>query len=247
MDGHSAESRLRPRWPEDLYAIHGLLGVCHLLVDSHGVVILDTGFLGHDFLIRRRLKGLGLGAGDIRAILLTHGHLDHATNLASLKAWSRAPVYAHAAEQAHLDGTYPYRGAARWCGRLEAFGRAALGYRSTPIDVTFSDRDELPFWGGLRVIHLPGHTDGHCGFYSAKRELLFTGDLFADVFFRTHLPPTFLNSEPQQMKPSLRKAMSLGARWIVPNHYNESDAVLQRRRFEYLCGRELRLDESATI
>ena len=31
----------------------------------------------------------------------------------------------------------------------------------------------------LRVIHLPGHTQGHCGFYSQRFSLLFTGDLFA--------------------------------------------------------------------
>jgi len=217
------------------------------LVEAPGVVILDTGFLGHGFLIRRRLKRLGFGPRDIRAILLTHGHLDHTTNLASLKAWSGAPVYAHAAEQAHVDGTYPYRGAARWCGRLEALGRAVFSYRSTPIDVTFFDGDELPFWGGLRIVHLPGHTDGHCGFYSAKRELLFTGDLFAHVFFRTHLPPSFLNSEPRQIRASLVKAKSLAARWIVPNHYDESDAILQRRRFEYLCGHELRLDERKVV
>jgi glyoxylase-like metal-dependent hydrolase (beta-lactamase superfamily II) len=69
-----------------------------------------------------RCEGLGLEPGQVKAILLTHGHLDHAGNLAWAKAWSGAPVYAHAAEQAHIDGTFPYRGINRWCGRLERAG-----------------------------------------------------------------------------------------------------------------------------
>ena len=51
------------------------------------------------------------------------------------------------------------------------------------IDVPIADGDELPFWGGLRVVHLPGHTLGHCGFYSKAHDLLFSGDLFASYFF----------------------------------------------------------------
>ena len=69
---------------------------------------------------------------------------------------------AHPLEQQHIDGTYPYAGLNAWCGRLE---RAVFRTgRSAAIDVPIADGDELPFWGGLRVVHLPGHTPGHCGF-----------------------------------------------------------------------------------
>ena len=105
------------RWPKGLFPVRGLMSVPHVLVDDRsGVVILDTGLPVDGVRIRRKLAQLGAGPRDVRAILLTHGHLDHAGSLSELKAWSGAPVYAHALEQAHLDGAFPYRGLARVCG-----------------------------------------------------------------------------------------------------------------------------------
>ena len=227
--------------PGGIYTIRGLMGVCHLLVDERGeAVLLDTGLVGEPMQIRLRLSRLGLMPGAIKAILLTHGHLDHVGNLAWAKRWTSAPVYAHPSEQAHIDGTYPYTGVARWCGRWERMGCTVLNYRPVRIDQFLADGDELPFWGGLRVVHLPGHTEGHCGFYSARHRLLFSGDLFASYFFNVHLPPPVLNSRPELIQGSLRKALSLDAQLIVPQHYDVLDGELHRRRFHALCARKLK-------
>jgi glyoxylase-like metal-dependent hydrolase (beta-lactamase superfamily II) len=225
--------------PPGLYGIRGVMSVCHLLVEGQDAWMLDTGMVGEPFLFRRLFRRLGLSPHSVRGILLTHGHLDHAGNLAALKEWTGAPVYGHAAEQAHVDGTYPYQGVARWCGRLEAVGRRAFRYRRATIDELIEDGDELPFWGGLRVVHLPGHTEGHCGFYSAKHDLLFSGDLFASYFFKTHLVPPILNSRPELLPGSLRKALQIDPRWIVPNHYDVLDGELHKRRYVELCRKVL--------
>ena len=79
-----------------IHSIRGVMGVCHLLVDARrNAVLLDTGLVGEPWLIQRRMRGLGLRPDDIKAILLTHGHLDHAGNLAWAKGWCGAPIYAH--------------------------------------------------------------------------------------------------------------------------------------------------------
>jgi len=225
--------------PPGLYGIRGVMSVCHLLVDGPDAWMLDTGMVGEPVLIRRLLRRLGLGLRSVRGILLTHGHLDHAGNLAALKEWTGAPVYGHPAEQIHVDGTYPYEGAARWCGRLEAVGRKAFSYRSALIDEHFQDGDELPVWGSLRVVHLPGHTEGHCGFYSAKHDLLFSGDLFASYFFNPHLSPPIFTSRPDLMPGSLRRVLEMDPRWIVPNHYDILDGELHKRRYVELCRKVL--------
>lgn len=220
--------------------IRGVMGVCHILVepDGRGAILLDTGLVGEPWQIRWRLRQLGLGPHDVRAILLTHGHLDHTGNLAWAKAWTGAPIYAHPAEQAHIDGTFPYAGAARWCGRLERTGRAVLRVGApVKVDVPLAEGDELPFWGGLHVVHLPGHTLGHCGFFSARHSVLFSGDLFVSYFFHAHLPPRFLNSSPELIPASLEKAARLGARFMVPQHYDVLDGALHRARFERLLAR----------
>lgn len=226
------------RYP-GIHTIRGVMGVCHLLVDADGTVLLDTGLAGEPALIRWRMRQLGLAPGDIKAILLTHGHLNHAGNLAWAKQWCGAPIHAHALEQAHIDGTYPYKGVNAWCGRLERAGRTLFrSGRAVNIDVPIADGDELPFWGGLRVVHLPGHTLGHCGFYSARHDLLFSGDLFASYFFNVHLPPPILNSAPELIPASLEKVRALDPRLMVPQHYDVLDGALHRRRFDKLIAKQ---------
>jgi glyoxylase-like metal-dependent hydrolase (beta-lactamase superfamily II) len=222
-------------WPPGLHPLRGIMSIPHLLVDSEGAVLLDTGFPGDARTIERKMRALGLGPRDLKAILLTHGHIDHAGCVAWAKAWSGAPVYAHPLEQAHLDGRFPYRGAARVCGVLEWAARAVTGYRPVQIDVPLAEGMELPFWGGLRVVHLPGHTIGHCGFHSRRFNLLFSGDLWVRLFMRTQVSPAIFTDDRAQVWPSMRKARALGARWIVPGHYDFPNARQLRRRFEELC------------
>jgi glyoxylase-like metal-dependent hydrolase (beta-lactamase superfamily II) len=222
-----------------IYPIRGLLGYFHLLCEPsrREAVIIDTGLTGEMWALARVLKEIGLGWSDVRAILLTHGHLDHTGHLARLKQLTGAPILAHPAEQAHIDGTFPYRGASRVCGALEACGRALLRYRAAAIDEPLHDGMDLPYWGGLRVIHLPGHTQGHCGFLSAKLDLLFTGDLFASYGFLAHLPPAILNSCPEYFDSSLQRVQEIKPRRIVPNHYLVFNGELHRRNFDRLVAR----------
>lgn len=234
------EERTKARLPAGVYPLRGVMSVFHLLVDLDGdrtACLIDTGLGGELPLLRRRLRLLGLPPDAIKAVLLTHGHLDHTGNLRQLREWTGARVLAHAMEERHVRGIYPYRGANRWCGRLEALGRGVLRYRAAPLDAWFADGELLPYWGGLRVVHLPGHTEGHCGFYSAAHDLLFTGDLFASYFFSTHLPPPILNSAPHLIAGSLRRVRELEPGRILPNHYDVPDGRLHRRRFDQLCAR----------
>ncbi len=223
-------------YPPKLHAIRGIMGCCFLLEDGDQSVMIDTGMFGEPFFIRRLFRRLNLKPQSLKAILLTHGHLDHAGNLAWLKEWSGAKIYAHANEQAHVDGNYPYQGVNRWCGRLESVGRKIFGYRAANIDEFLTDGQQLPFWGGLRVVHLPGHTIGHCGFFSEKHNLLFSGDMFASYFFNTHKPPAILNSAPELLPASAVKIQRLKPRLIVPCHFDVLDGFLHRKRLVKLYG-----------
>ncbi len=207
------------------------MGCCFVLADGDASVMIDTGLVGEPFWIRRLVRKRGLRPDSIKAILLTHGHLDHAGNLAWLREWTGARVLAHAEEARHVAGTYPYTGIARWCGRLEAAGRLLTRHCAGRIDSFISDGQELPFWGGLRVVHLPGHSAGHCGFFSARHNLLFSGDMFASYFFNVHRPPAILNSVPELFPASVAKICRLTPRRLVPNHYDVLDSELHRRRF----------------
>ena len=78
------------------------------------------------------------------------------------------------------------------------------------IDHWFGDGDDFPeVWGGLRVIGMPGHTIGHCGFYSERKELLFAADLFSNFRGRAKLPPPWFNVDRSELVRSLQKANTL--------------------------------------
>lgn len=223
-------------FPSNLHVIHGLAVCCFLLADGDNSVLLDTGLFGETIFIKRKLRQLGLRPESIKTILLTHGHLDHAGNLAHLKCWTGAKILAHPAEQIHIDGKYPYRGVNRWCGRMEAFGRFVLSYQPARIDEFLGDGQVLPLWGGLQVIHLPGHTLGHCGFYSEKYDLLFSGDMMACHFISPRKPPAIYNSAPELLQAGAEKIRQLKPRWIVPCHFSRLDPDRFRRGFAKLYG-----------
>ena len=222
-----------------LLPIKGIVGYCHLLVDQvkHEAVLLDTGLVGELGRLDQVLKSVSMQWRDIKAIILTHGHLDHTGNLFAVKKLTGAPLFGHLADQSHINGAYPYRGISRICGGLELVGRKLFNYHTAQIDEPIAEGVILPFWGGLEVIHLPGHTAGHCGFYQWSTELLFSGDLFASFGFSVHLPPPFLNSCPELLESSLARVKELDPKNIIPNHYDRLDGSLHRQRFERLYSR----------
>lgn len=213
----------------------GFMGLCHLLIEENGkeAILLDTGLFGEYWMIKLALKKYGIKPANLKAILLTHGHLDHTGNLKSIKNFTGATIYAHPLEQKIINGEFPYKGINSWCGKLENLGRKLLGVgKPVNIDVELHDGQELPFFGGLKTIHLPGHTLGHCGFYSQKHKLLFSGDMFSSYPLLSHLPPSILNTAPELMLQSLEKAWQLEPEFVIPQHYDFFTPKRHRERFE---------------
>jgi len=190
----------------------------HLLRDRTGLYLIDGGFLGAIARIEEILSGLEHDFSDIRAVVLSHGHLDHTLNVAEIKRRTGCRVYAPAADRDQISGTQTYRGSSRLCGLAEALGRRLLRYQIPGIDHWFEPGDTLDLWGGLKIVPLSGHTPGHSGFLSEKRRLLFAGDLFSNYLGIAKLPPPWLNVDNDEVRRSVRRAATLDIDRVALNH-----------------------------
>jgi glyoxylase-like metal-dependent hydrolase (beta-lactamase superfamily II) len=86
---------------------------------------------------------------------------------------------------------------------------------------TYRDGDVLSGASGLRVIHTPGHTAGHCSLLLEPAGVLFAGDALATFdFFSGPAGPRLVrfNEDAGQARESLSKLEPLDVRVIVVGH-----------------------------
>ena len=132
----------------------GTCGISALLVTSdEGHVIVDGATPQAGAQIVNNIRRLGFEPADVKAIVLSHEHFDHAGGLAELQHATGAPVYARAPAAATLK-----RGASdRGDPQLEVLE----GFPPVAVVRTIGDEDVLRVGPiAMRAIPTPGHTPG---------------------------------------------------------------------------------------
>ena len=142
--------------------------------ETKEAVIIDPGFEADTILAK--VDALGV---KVVKILLTHGHVDHVSAVAAVKAATDAPVYIHE------EDTDQYLMAPK-LGQY--FGIQTED--PPPPDHTVAEGDEVTFGKEtLKVVHTPGHTPGGVCFLSESAGIVVAGDtLFQRGIGRTDLP-----------------------------------------------------------
>ena len=165
-----------------------------LLTGREGVAIIDPGPATTLPVLEAGLAARGLSFGDIRAILLTHIHLDHAGATGTLiSKCPGAAVYVHAAGAPHLaDPGKLLASASRLYGA--DMGRLWGEVRAVPEDrlrITGEERVDI-VGHQLSVAPTPGHASHHLSYFHEATGVAFVGDTagICRGSGRIVLPPT---------------------------------------------------------
>lgn len=115
----------------------------------------------------------------VKAIVITHAHIDHIGGAQKLKLATGAPVYMNL-QDTELQKMMPVQ--AGWLGVRTP--------EAVAIDVPANDGDKLVVGATeVRVLHTPGHTQGSISLWIPSERKLLAGDtLFRGSIGRTDLP-----------------------------------------------------------
>ncbi len=161
----------------------------------------------------------------LKAIWLTHAHIDHAGGTAELARRLDLPIVGpHPGDQFWIDGL-PQQSA--------MFGFPPAGH-FTPTR-WLADGDTVRIGQcTLHVRHCPGHTPGHVVFHSPEAQRAFVGDvLFAGSIGRTDFP----QGNHAQLISSIRERLwPMGDETVfIPGHGPESTFGEERRFNPYVA------------
>lgn len=151
---------------EHIYQI-SLGTVNAFVIEDKGLTLIDAGYKNSAERIFRSISKSGKNPNDLKQIILTHCHPDHAGSAAEISQKLNIPVYAHAEETSLIEkgisGRNPiYRspGFINWMVYQLFIKNSAKNNEPLEIEEQLVDNDMLPIAGGLQVIHTPGHSAG---------------------------------------------------------------------------------------
>ena len=200
-----------------------IIGVGVLELDD-GVALVDPG-------PEARLGALGAGLAEmghslegVRAILLTHIHLDHATAAGAIvREAPRARVYVHAVGAPHMADPSRLLASA---GRIYGDRMAELWGEFLPVprgSLRVVDEGDAVALGGRRfeVAYVPGHAKHHVAYHEAGTGTAWVGDVGG---IRIEGGPALPVTPPpdidvERWKSSMERVMAWGPERIVATHF----------------------------
>ncbi len=188
---------------------------CYLVANGKDAFLVDTGSaIGYDQVLAECSKY------NMKLIVLTHTHFDHAENAAKLAKHFNIPVACHEAD-VELFESYDKQ-------PMESYGivgKVVLDMslkvlRETPVEkpenlILVKDGDDLSAYGfDAKIIGLPGHTKGSIGVDVEGKDLLVGDELDNWISPATG----HLYNDLDAIKKSADKITALGERTIYYGH-----------------------------
>lgn len=152
---------------------------CAVLEAPEGLLLVDPGPTSALDNLKAALHEAGASLADVRALLLTHIHLDHAGAAGTIAAEApHVQVYVHRIGAPHLvDPSRLLASARRLYGELmEPLWGAVLPVPERQIVALEGDETIRPGGRVLEVAYTPGHAVHHVSFFDPDTGMAFVGD-----------------------------------------------------------------------
>ena len=193
-----------------------------VLVENGEVMLVDAGLRGSSGKILRGLERLGLHPEQMRKVVITHAHPDHSGGLGKLVAGRDVAVAVHRLEAGIVAGRAQAPSPLQnplWAKLAQpVVGRLMGG--PVPVDDLLEDGDIIPFGTDVRVVHLPGHTEGSIAVYLPRKGTVIVGDALQYKFARRLGPPApGVTRRPHQAMRSVEKLLDLDFDTICFSHF----------------------------
>ena len=218
----------------------------HLIRSEAGCILVDAGIPGSERRIARALARLGLSFPDIKLIVVTHAHTDHAGSAKRLRDLSGAPILAHADDADFYSRKEPMT----FCptsGVGSIFLKTPFPhqpYEGFTPDIMMKNDDfvnllDLGVDGLVR--HTAGHTPGSIAVELASQDVL-VGDLVASgigiggvaLTGRAIRPP--FEDDPETVARELDRMLSNGAKRFYMGHGGPLEAPEVMKHAKSLFG-----------
>lgn len=205
-----------------------------LVADDSGVMLIDAGYPGDREDVLASLRKLGYDAGDVRAILLTHAHIDHLGSAIWFANGHGTPVYCHAEEVGHAKREYLEQASVfdvalriwrpRWAvWGLHVVRSGGLVRDGIPSVRALSAEAAAGLPGHPTPVATPGHTGGHCSYVVdgvlVSGDALITGHPLLRRKGPQLLPAVFSHSQQDCLR-SLNALALLDTDVLLPGHGN---------------------------
>ncbi|MFY2862167.1 MBL fold metallo-hydrolase [Mycobacterium sp. THU-M104] len=203
-----------------------------LVADGTGVMMIDAGYPGDRADVLASLRQLGYHAGDVRAILLTHAHIDHLGSAIWFANEHRTPVYCHPDEVGHAKREYLEQASVFdvalriWRPRWAAWGlhvarSGGLIRDGIPSARPLTAETAAMLPGHPIAIPTHGHTGGHCSYLVdgvlASGDALITGHPLLRHRGPQLLPAVFSHRQQDCLR-SLKALALLDTDVLLPGH-----------------------------
>jgi hydroxyacylglutathione hydrolase len=200
----------------------------HLIHDSHSAILVDAGLPGTERHVIKALQAVGLTLQNIKLIVITHAHVDHAGNAAKLRELSKAPIVAHVGDQPYYRREKPMTFCTTgWFGKV--FIKTGLmfePYTAFEPDILLDQAETLDLapYGFKGVVQpTPGHTAGSLSVLLDSKQalvgdLIASGILLGGIMFtgRAKQPP--FEDDPVAVGNTLSSLVSAGHTQFYMGH-----------------------------